>query len=306
MEYWAAFERVREFQPTTPFLHHSNPNSLFFGVFRVFTCGPAEPAGNSMDVAEHNRQAWNKESLEECDWSIPVDAETIARARAGDWGVILTPKKTVPRKWFPESLAGVEVLCLASGGGQQVPVLAAAGAQVTSLDLSDEQLAKDRMVAEREGLEIAIEQGVMTDLSRFEDESFDLVFHPASNCFIPDVNPVWRECHRVLRPGGALLSGVMNPSFYLFDHDEAEKTGVLEVKFPLPYSDLTSLTEEERKRTLAVRNTLEFGHCLDDLIGGQIRAGFTIVDFYEDYWTDSATLLNVYSPTSMATRTLKA
>ncbi|MGB0579125.1 MAG: class I SAM-dependent methyltransferase [Limisphaerales bacterium] len=259
-----------------------------------------------MDVVEHNRHAWNTESKDDGEWSTPVEPKVIERAQNGDWSVILTPTKAVPRSWFPDSLNGVEILCLASGGGQQVPVLAATGAKVTSLELSDEQLEKDRMVAERHGLKLRIEHGVMTDLSRFADESFDLIFHPASNLFVPDVNPVWRECHRVLRSGCSLLSGVMNPAFYLFDHDEAEKRGVLEVKYPLPYSDLTSLTEKEREQTLKVRDTLEFGHCLDDLIGGQIRAGFTIVDFYEDYWTDTATLLNVFSPTSMATRALKA
>lgn len=259
-----------------------------------------------MDVVEHNRQAWNRESLAECDWSIPVEPETIANARAGNWSVILTPVKPVPREWFPDPLTGVDILCLASGGGQQVPVLAAAGATVTSLENSDEQLAKDRMVADREDLELTTIQGGMTDLSCFADASFDLIFHPASNLFVPDVNPVWRECHRVLRSGGALLSGFMNPAYYLFDHDEAEKRGILEVKYPLPYSDLTSLTDDERERMLRDRGTLEFGHRLDDLIGGQLTTGFIIVGFYEDYWTDSATLLNVYSPTSMATRAIKA
>lgn len=258
-----------------------------------------------MNVAEHNRKAWNKESKDECDWTIPVTPDVIKRARTGDFEIILTPKKPVPRDWFPEDLSQVDILCLASGGGQQVPVLAAAGAKITSLDISDEQLAKDRLVAEREDLDLRIEQGEMTDLGCFEDESFDLIFHPASNLFVPDVNPVWRECHRVLRPGGVLLSGFMNPSFYLFDHSDAERRGILEVKYPLPYSDLTTLSDEERTRVMKDRHTVEFGHTLDDLIGGQLKCGFVITGFYDDYWEDSATLLNVYSPTSMATRAVK-
>ncbi len=259
-----------------------------------------------MNVAEHNRQAWNEESDDDCDWSIPVEPEIIERARTGDFSIILTTRSPVPRNWFPDSLQGAKILCLASGGGQQAPVLAATGAIVTSLDLSDEQLAKDRMVAERDDLNIQIEQGEMTDLSRFEDNSFDMVYHPASNCFVPDVNPVWKECHRVLCPDGTLLSGFMNPSFYLFDHTDAEKRGVLEVKYPLPYSDLTTLTDEERKEVVKERGTLEFGHTLTDLIGGQLRCGFVITDLYEDHWEDAATLLNVYSPTSIATRAIKA
>ncbi|MBG88623.1 MAG: SAM-dependent methyltransferase [Verrucomicrobiales bacterium] len=258
-----------------------------------------------MDVAEHNRRAWNTESNDGCDWSTPVTPDVIERAREGDWGIILTPKQHVPRNWFPETMDDVEILCLASGGGQQVPVLAAAGASVTSFDLSDEQLAKDKMVAQRDDLDIIFERGEMTDLGRFDDASFDVVFHPASNCFVPDVNPVWRECHRVLRPGGSLLSGFMNPAFYMFDHAEASESRVLEVKYPLPYSDLTTLTDSERERMLKIRGTLEFGHTLDDLIGGQLKCGFTITGFYEDYWEDAATLLNAFSPTSMATRAVK-
>jgi len=258
-----------------------------------------------MNVADHNRRAWNRESNDECDWSIPVEPEVIAAARKGEFEICLTPRSAVPRDWFPVPLSGVDILCLASGGGQQAPVLAAAGARVTDLDLSDAQLEKDRLVAEREGLDLRTVRGEMDDLSRFEDESFDLIFHPASNCFVPDVNPVWRECHRVLRPGGALLAGFMNPAFYLFDHYEAEERGVLEVKYPLPYSDLTTLSEAERKRVVEQRGTIEFGHTLSDLIGGQLRCGFVLTDLYEDYWEDSATLLNVYSPTSIATRARK-
>jgi len=91
---------------------------------------------------------------------------------------------------------------LASGGGQQVPILAAAGANVVSFDLSDAQLATDRMVAEREGLAIRFVRGDMADLSAFEDAGFDLIFHPASNVFVPDVCVVWRECFACCAPGG--------------------------------------------------------------------------------------------------------
>lgn len=192
-----------------------------------------------MSYLRHNRLAWNRQSAAGGMWSTPVDSDTIAKAKAGEWQIILTPKLPVPHEWFGD-IAGKRVLCLASGGGQQVPVLAAAGADVVSFDLSDEQLAKDRLVAERDGLSLRCIQGDMADLTRFAAESFDLIFHPVSNIFVPDVKVVWRECHRVLRPGGELLAGFMNPATYLFDDDETEKTGVLTVRYSLPYSDLSS------------------------------------------------------------------
>ena len=104
---------------------------------------------------------------------MPVGSEAIAAARGHRWEIVLTPVKPVPRAWFREPLAGREVLCLACGGGQQGPILAAAGARVTVLDNSPAQLAQDRLVAEREKLDLRLVEGDMADLSAFADQSFD-------------------------------------------------------------------------------------------------------------------------------------
>ena len=258
-----------------------------------------------MNHLRHNRRAWNGPALQACVWSIPVDGATIAQARAGTWQVVLTPRLPVPRAWFGE-VAGRRILCLASGGGQQAPVLSAAGAQVVSFDLSEEQLAKDQAVAQREQLPLQCVQGDMANLSCFADASFDLVFHPASNVFVPDVRPVWRECHRVLRPGGVLLAGFMNPALFMFDHDQADETGVLTVRHALPYSDLHSLAPAELQRRVEQGEPLEWSHSLDAQIGGQIAAGFALTGFYEDRWFDDSWLFSNHCPVSMATRGLKA
>src|SRR5215218_1019238 len=167
-----------------------------------------------MEVPEYNRGAWDRQVEDGNPWSVPVGPEVIEAARRGQWEVLLTEKKPVPRSWFPE-MAGADVLCLASGGGQQAPTFAAAGASVTVLDNSPLQLAQDRFVAEREALDLKTVQGDMRDLSAFADESFDLIFHPVSNLFVPELAPMWRECFRVLRPGGSLLAGFLNPDVYL-------------------------------------------------------------------------------------------
>jgi SAM-dependent methyltransferase len=233
-----------------------------------------------MDILSYNRRAWDREVERKNPWTVPVGPEVIAAARRGEWQIVLTPTKPVPRHWFPD-LAGLEVLCLASGGGQQGPVMAAAGAKVTVLDNSPRQLEGDRLVAEREGLEIATVQGDMTDLSAFGDDAFGLVINPASTCFVPDVRAVWREAARVLRPGGALLAGFANPVNDLFDFDLAER-GVLEVRHTIPYSDLTSRSEEERRAQIEQEEPLEFGHTLERLIGGQLEAGLVITGFFDD------------------------
>lgn len=252
-----------------------------------------------MDVVAQNRIAWNKESTEGNRWAIPHSPETIEAARKDEWEVGISANKSVPKTWFGE-LKGKKVLCLASGGGQQAPLLAAAGASVTSFDNSDEQLAKDKLVADRDSLDLRIVQGDMADLSIFDDESFDLVFHPVSNLFVPDVKPVWRECFRVLRWSGRLLSGFMNPAFFLFDHEEAERSGILQAKHPLPYSELESLSDEARKKLVQDGEAIEFGHSLDDQIGGQIAAGFIISGFYEDSCHDEC-IYDRFCPTYIST-----
>jgi len=258
------------------------------------------------NVTSHNRDAWNTQAASgESRWSQPVEQATIDRARAGDWAVILTPNRLVPRDWFGDHLAGSRILALASGGGQQAPMLAAAGARVTSFDNSDTQLALDRAVADACGLTLTLEQGDMADLSRFEPESFELIFHPISNVFVPDVRVVWRECARVLSRGGRLLSGFMNPSFYLFDHAALDAGAQPVVRNALPYSDLTVRSAEDREAMRARGEALEFSHSLDDQIGGQIAARFSVAGFFEDRWDDSATPLNRFMPTSMATLAIK-
>jgi SAM-dependent methyltransferase len=253
-----------------------------------------------MDILAHNRAAWDREVRQQNPWTVPVGPEVIAAARHGEWSVLLTERTPVPRAWFGE-LQDREVLCLASGGGQQSPVLAAAGARVTVLDNSPAQLAQDRSVAEREGLSLCLCEGDMANLSRFADASFDLIFHPTSNLFVPDVLPVWAEAYRVLRPGGVLLSGFLNPVEYVFDRVLADE-GIFQVKYALPYSDLTSLTEAERIAAFGAEAPLEFSHTLDDLIGGQLAAGFHLTGFYEDRRNSP---IAAYMPSYVATRALK-
>jgi len=255
-----------------------------------------------MDIRAYNRQAWDHQVETGNPWTLPVSPEVVAAARQGKVEIVLTPTQPIPADWFPP-LHGCRVLCLASGGGQQGPVLAAAGAQVTVFDNSPRQLERDREVAEREGLQMTLVEGDMRDLSCFADSRFDLIVHPISNLFVPDVNPVWRECFRVLRPGGRLLSGFINPVHYLFDFDKMDNEGVFELRHRVPYSDLEHLDAETLARYQAEQLPMEFGHSLEDQIGGQLAAGFVLTGFFED--VAPYNLLVWFTPTTMATRAEK-
>lgn len=252
-----------------------------------------------MDTVSYNRKAWDKQVEDGIVWTIPVTPEQVKAARQGDWRIFLTPTKAVPRAWFPEPLAGSDILCLASGGGQQGPILAAAGARVTVFDNSPRQLERDRMVADRDGLDIRTVQGDAANLAVFADASFDLIFNPVSLCFVEDVLPVWRECARVLRPGGALVTGFPQPQIYCLDLRE----GSYYLRWPLPYSDLTSIDPEERKQKYGAQAPLEFSHSFTEYLAGQIAAGLRLVDLFED--VDPGEPINGYMPGYMATRAVK-
>ena len=252
-----------------------------------------------MDIRAYNKKAWDHEVESGNPWTVPVSREVIASTRRGEWSVLLTENLPVPRDWFPP-MRGLDLLALASGGGQQAPVFAAAGAHVTVLDNSPRQLDRDREVAEREGLKLTLVEGDMRDLSAFGDETFDLVFHPVSNLFIHEIRPVWREAFRVLRRGGSLLAGFMNPAVYIFDLEKAD-LGVLEVIHKLPYAD--SEHPEIAKKLMDKNEPLEHSHSLADQIGGQVDAGFHLIGLYEDHHKDF--IVGQYMPTYVATRALK-
>ena len=221
---------------------------------------------------------WIEEGWE---WGIPASSEECAKARKGDWRVVLTPTIEVPKDWFLP-FGGTKLLGLASGGGQQMPLFSILGANCTIMDLSDRQLESERMVAEREGYTINIVKADMTERFPFEDESFELIFHPVSNCYIEDVHHVWRECYRVLKPGGVLLSGLDNGINYLFE-DDIEPLVITET---LPCNPLKN--PEQMQKLTEGDNGVQFSHTFDDQIGGQLKAGFIIVDAYEDINGDPA------------------
>ena len=70
--------------------------------------------------------------------------------------------------------------------------------------------------------------------------------NPLSNCFFQDIEEVWKQCARILRPGGVLIYAFNNPICYQFDYEQAN-IGNFQLKYAQPYSDLTSLSGMEKK-----------------------------------------------------------
>ena len=247
---------------------------------------------NYTDINAKTVDKWVEEGWE---WGIPISHEDFLKAKKGDWNVVLTPIKPVPKEWFPV-FENCRILGLASGGGQQMPVFTVLGAECTVLDYSQKQLDSEEMVAKREGYIIKTIRADMTKPLPFENESFDFIFHPVSNCYIENVVPVWRECHRVLKKGGILMAGLDNGINFIFDETESK------LSYSLPFNPLKNA---EQKNELERTNSgIQFSHTLDEQIRGQIQSGFSIKDLYED--TNSIGALYEHGvPTFWATLAVK-
>ena len=249
-----------------------------------------------MNYTEINAKTIDRWIDEGWEWGMPISHEQFVNALDGKWSMLLTPTKPVPKDWYPD-LKGKRVLGLASGGGQQMPIFAALGAECTVLDYSEKQIKSDLAVAEREGYKINAIRGDMTKPLPFENDLFDLIFHPVSNCYIEDVMHVWKECYRILKKGGRLMAGLDNGFNFLFD-EENEK----DMKYQLPFNPL-----QNRKLLKSLEKEdsgIQFSHTLEEQIRGQLKAGFMLLDLYED--TNGKGFLHEHGvPTFWATLAVK-
>jgi ubiquinone/menaquinone biosynthesis C-methylase UbiE len=166
------------------------------------------------------------------------------------------------------------------------------------LDYSDEQLASEKYVSEREAYSINIVKADMTERFPFSDAEFDIIFHPVSNCYVEDVYHIWKECYRVLKEGGVLIAGMDNGISYLFEN--IEKSPLIVVN-KLPYNPLKN--HELYEKINSEDDNIQFSHSLEEQIGGQLKAGFVLTDMYEDY--DNQGALREYAPQFIATRAIK-
>lgn len=193
-------------------------------------------------------------------------------------------------------LLGARVLGLASGGGQQMPVLTAAGAACTVLDYSPAQLESERVVAEREGYKITTMRADMTKSLPFSDASFDLVVNPVSMCYIREIEPVFREIFRVLKPGGVVMTGQDSGINYVVDDAEER------IIRGLPYDPVADpkLLEEARESDDGV----QFSHTAGEEIAAILHAGLRVTDIFEDTNGDGR-LDRLNIPSFIAVRAVK-
>lgn len=247
---------------------------------------------NYQDINAKVIDGWINEGWE---WGVPISHEVYEEAKKGNWSVYLTPTKTMPKEWFPKSIGGLKVLGLASGGGQQMPVFAALKADCTVIDYSIKQLESEEMVSKREGYEIEIIRHDMTKTLPFKDESFDIIFHPVSNVYVEKVEPIFKECYRILKKGGILVCGLDNGINFMTND---EKT----IENQFPFNPLVNI--HQRELLEKDNDGMQFSHTLEEQIGSQLKAGFCLTHIYEDT-NGYGRLHELNIPTFFATRAIK-
>ena len=224
------------------------------------------------DTAAINQRHWEQEVEKGCGFTIPwldLDRDVLQQFAEG----LLDPVPEHLLSEFPPCVfagaEGMDVLCLASGGGQQSAMFGVLGACVTVVDLTEGQLAGDRKAAAHYGYEIKDIQADMRDLSCLDDESFDLVYQGPSMAYVPDVREVYPEVARVLRRGGVYRADGGNPAVQFVDWDGEG------YRITRPYA------ERVGRQGVDGQGAIEFRHYLSDVFNGLLAAGFGIEEVCE-------------------------
>ncbi len=249
-----------------------------------------------MKYTEQNRKIINswKEKYG-LPWMEPISHDDYVKAKNHKEIMTLTPLRKVPFDWYGNCV-GKKVLGLAAGGGQQMAIMSALGAECTLLDISDQQIESDLIVSEREGYEIKLIKGDMTERFPFDDETFDIVINPVSNHYIEEVEPVFREIYRVLKPGGVFLAGLDTGVYWAFNSDGNG------LAHRLPFNPLRD--DALKQELMDADMSLVFSHTLEEQIGGQLKAGFKLQELLEDT-NEAGPFFDYNVPTFMLTKAVK-
>ncbi|MBN2499764.1 MAG: class I SAM-dependent methyltransferase [Anaerolineales bacterium] len=218
-------------------------------------------------IADANAQWWEKMVAENCGFTQPwldLEREVLEQYAKGQLENVPKPLDEIYPPEILADVAGKDVLCLASGGGQQSAVFGLLGANVTVVDITAGQLAGDRQAAEHYGYPVRTVQADMRDLSALEDACFDLVFQAPSMAYVPDVGPVYAEVGRVLRPGGLYRADAQHPVTQFVDTDVWDEGYRIHVPYGVRQVEQTG------------EGAREFRHYLDEIFNGLIAAGFMI------------------------------
>jgi SAM-dependent methyltransferase len=165
------------------------------------------------------------------------------------------------------SLTGRRVLELGCGAGQNLVAMAKQGAHAIGVDFAADQLAAAKRLAEREKVRIELHKGDLAELVFLRAESIDLVFSAYALGLVPDLNRVFRQAHRVLKQGAAIVFSLPHPASHLIDDDDPSQPLLIRRS----YFDRTSVNYDWEGLPLSAHH-----HAVSDIFTGLSRANFRV------------------------------
>jgi len=226
-------------------------------------------------ISKINRARWNDLARANVEYSRPYLNFTVAEAQ-----------ESVYQHGILEAVSGKQVLCLASGGGQDSVAFGLLGALVTVLDLSDVQLERDRQAAAHYGLQTKTIQGDMRDLSVFSANSFDIVWQVYSINFIPSIQPVIAEVRRVLKSDGIYFLQFANPFAVGIDEEKWDGQAYPLTGLYIDGEDLSGRfpdwdVKQLDGSTVKCLSPHEYRHNLGSVLNCLAGNGFTLLGLWE-------------------------
>ena len=231
------------------------------------------------EAALHNKSAWNSLVHKGSGFARPASTKVLndATDRINIYG------------WLPDGVQGKKVLCLAAGGGKHGPIYAAAGADVTVVDISESMLSKDLDYAKRFGLKIKVLAACMTHMPELRDAEFDVIMQPVSSCYIKNLRGLFSEVSRLLKPGGLYI--VQHKQPISLQASALPDQGKYYIEQPWTYhQELPPVVGCEHRE----EGTLEYIHTLESLIGGMCEAGLVVEDLKEPRHGDMAAAVGTF------------
>ena len=188
------------------------------------------------------------------------------------------------RRYMPD-LRGKKICVPSSGDNHAVFSFVMQGAQVTSCDIAENQLANAQRIAEQYGWDKSIEF-VCADTMKLDgiaDNAYDFVYTSNGvHVWIDDLPGMYRHIHRILKPGGVYIMFDIHPFQRPFD------------------DDLNVIKSYETTGPFESENEITFGWRVMDIMNAMLDAGLAVKhieemeaekDYDEPFWIGLSDLL---------------
>lgn len=121
------------------------------------------------------------------------------------------------------NVEGKRVLDLGCGAGHNAIALARAGAKVIAVDESSDQVAEARAAAEAAGIKIELHHAPLAELAFIRADTIDATVSAFGLAAVEDLDRVFRQVDRVLRPEHHFVLSLPHPAFAVVDPDDPER-----------------------------------------------------------------------------------